>query len=149
MGLVDASSPFNFMNRFKKYYDKNKEKISARNLAKYHTTKSDESKEAKKAYDKLNNFKNRHKKWVADIKRKFGITEEQYNQMLLDQDGVCKICKQVEPSGKRLAVDHNKLTGQVRSLLCTLCNRYIVFVAEFHQEKYEIAKCYLNTSLEF
>lgn len=54
--------------------------------------------------------------------RKFGITVEQYDEMFAAQGGVCAICS-CPPHYKRLAVDHNHETGQVRGLLCGWCNR--------------------------
>jgi hypothetical protein len=47
--------------------------------------------------------------------------------MLKEQHGCCKICGVTEEdaSGKRLHVDHNHATGQVRGLLCTRCNTAI------------------------
>ena len=57
----------------------------------------------------------------ARLKRVFGITQDEYDQLLKDQRGVCAICKQV-PDGIRLGVDHNHKTGQVRGLLCIPCN---------------------------
>lgn len=54
----------------------------------------------------------------------YGLTLEQYNQMLLAQDGVCAICHQPDPEeGKALAVDHDHLTGTNRGLLCGRCNK--------------------------
>jgi hypothetical protein len=53
---------------------------------------------------------------------KYGITFDQYMQMLEDQNGVCRLCKGTNPSGRRLAVDHNHETGEVRGLLCSNCN---------------------------
>lgn len=59
-----------------------------------------------------------------DLKRTYGITLEDYNRMLLEQDNKCKICKKSNPSSKRtFAVDHNHETNEVRGLLCYGCNR--------------------------
>jgi len=57
----------------------------------------------------------------------FGITIDEYKQMLLEQRGVCAICKQPETSTykgrlRHLAVDHNHETGRIRGLLCNDCN---------------------------
>lgn len=64
--------------------------------------------------------------------RQYGLTVDQYEQMLTDQGGVCAICHKperfVDPrSGepRRLAVDHDHETGKVRGLLCGRCNRAI------------------------
>ena len=62
--------------------------------------------------------------------RRYGISVEQYNELLKHHNGVCAICKQPEyvkstSAGnpvKRLAVDHDHNTGQVRGLLCHSCN---------------------------
>ena len=53
----------------------------------------------------------------------FGLTIEQYDQMLERQSGVCAICGDTCSSGKRLAVDHCHTTGKVRELLCRRCNQ--------------------------
>lgn len=60
----------------------------------------------------------------ATLKKKYGITQKQYNDMLLSQDNKCHICG-VEPTKQRLHVDHNHLTGKVRALLCQSCNTSI------------------------
>lgn len=52
---------------------------------------------------------------------KFGLTPEQYVLMSQAQNGLCAICGQ-PPGARRLAVDHDHATGQVRSLLCGPCN---------------------------
>ena len=63
------------------------------------------------------------------LKNNFGITLEQYNNMVISQGGVCAICGKAETSYdkkaqaiKKLAVDHDHVTGKVRGLLCTNCN---------------------------
>ncbi len=55
----------------------------------------------------------------------FGITFKQYNEMLLEQGGVCAICGKVNDNGQRLGVDHNHTTGEIRKLLCRNCNTVI------------------------
>lgn len=56
--------------------------------------------------------------------RNYGITLEQYDQMVLDQDGCCKICGTDNPGSNRcrFSIDHNHETGEVRGLLCGSCN---------------------------
>lgn len=56
-----------------------------------------------------------------DLRRRFGITLQEYDAMLAAQGGVCAVCGE-PPSAKRLAVDHNHTTGKVRALLCYSCN---------------------------
>lgn len=58
------------------------------------------------------------------LESKYGINLVTFNQMLIDQDHKCKICKTSEPGGRRntFAVDHSHVTGQVRGLLCSECN---------------------------
>lgn len=55
--------------------------------------------------------------------RKYGLTEADYDQMVVEQRGQCLICDQV-PSGLhgRLHVDHCHDSGKVRGLLCHGCN---------------------------
>jgi len=59
----------------------------------------------------------------SQLKRWYGLTPEDYDALLEKQNGVCAICKQVCVSGRRLAVDHDHITGKVRGLLCCKCNR--------------------------
>lgn len=54
-------------------------------------------------------------------KKTFGLTAEEYEDLLARQGGVCAICRQ-RPVSKRLAVDHDHQTGAVRGLLCSRCN---------------------------
>lgn len=57
------------------------------------------------------------------LMRKFGIDSDTYDTMLVEQNGVCAICKRSCVSGRSLAVDHCHSTGRVRGLLCCNCNR--------------------------
>lgn len=58
-----------------------------------------------------------------NIKRWYGLTTEEYEELLARQDGGCAICSSREHALEyRLAVDHDHITGQVRGLLCHRCN---------------------------
>lgn len=60
------------------------------------------------------------------LMKTYGITLEQYDEMLEAQDGGCAICKTTDPRGKgRFHVDHCHDTGAVRGLLCQTCNQGI------------------------
>jgi len=59
--------------------------------------------------------------WAGNLKRRYGITEEQYMDLLDAQDCACAICGLVSED-KKLVVDHDHATGRVRSLLCSNCN---------------------------
>ena len=62
--------------------------------------------------------------WKSKLKHQYGITPEIHQAMYEDQSGKCYFCDGHRPSrGKRgLAVDHDKVTGFVRGLLCRPCN---------------------------
>lgn len=61
------------------------------------------------------------------LQRTYGITLEQYTQLYKRQKGRCKVCKRSSIElGQTLSVDHDHSTGEVRGLLCTFCNRYVV-----------------------
>jgi hypothetical protein len=58
--------------------------------------------------------------------RTMGLTREQYDQMVVDQNNQCAICS-ASPKGrfKHLSIDHCHNTGRVRGLLCATCNLVI------------------------
>lgn len=55
------------------------------------------------------------------LKTKYGLTLDDYNRRLDEQNGTCAICDQ-SPDKGRLVVDHSHVTGEVRGLLCNSCN---------------------------
>lgn len=54
--------------------------------------------------------------------KKFGITPEQYDEMLATQGGVCAICLQPPTGAKLMPVDHCHASLENRGILCTNCN---------------------------
>ena len=62
------------------------------------------------------------------LERDWGLTQDQYNDLLAKQGGVCAICGSSKSGTKkdgRLCIDHNHETGEIRGLLCASCNRGI------------------------
>lgn len=66
----------------------------------------------------------------SHLMSKFGISLDEYDNLLLKQDYKCAICgkslvKLSDVVGRvrtNLCVDHNHATGKVRGLLCSSCN---------------------------
>lgn len=87
------------------------------------------TKEARAEYQREYRRKNKERVQGHEIKTRFGISLDDYNKMMEDQQGVCKICGLPESKldhrsklPRRLAVDHCHSTGKVRGLLCSDCN---------------------------
>jgi hypothetical protein len=80
-------------------------------------------KECDKARVKARHQANPERTRNNDLKRNYGITLQEHQEMYENQSGRCAICKK-EGDGKwkKLCVDHNHETGKVRQLLCRRCN---------------------------
>ena len=63
-----------------------------------------------------------HKRSVQTI---YGLTEGQYEQLYLFQGSRCAICQRATGATRRLSVDHDHVSGNVRGLLCRPCNTVI------------------------
>lgn len=55
------------------------------------------------------------------LKKKYNTSHEEYEELFTKQGGACAICGTTE-SKKKLAVDHDHITGKNRGLLCVRCN---------------------------
>lgn len=66
----------------------------------------------------------------ARLKRKYGISLDQFNDMMIEQKGLCGICgEQFKDNNTKgwggkgeACVDHDHKTGEVRGVLCRGCN---------------------------
>jgi hypothetical protein len=58
----------------------------------------------------------------SHLKRKFGLTQAEYDELLELQDGGCAICGELPGERVSLRVDHDHLTGEVRGILCVRCH---------------------------
>lgn len=105
------------------------EKARAYNRA-YHQANKEKRNENARKYQEANRvvlrarkseYREKNKELIAASKRMcmYGITREQYDEKLSNQQGLCAICGE-EPS--EFHVDHCHATGKVRGLLCGRCN---------------------------
>jgi hypothetical protein len=80
-------------------------------------------KECDKARVKARHQANPERTRNNDLKRNYGITLQEHQEMYKNQNGVCAICKgEGDGKWKKLCVDHDHKTGKVRQLLCRNCN---------------------------
>jgi len=54
--------------------------------------------------------------------KKFGLTIETWEQLIVDQHGLCLICGDPLDLSKKTHVDHNHVIKVVRGILCESCN---------------------------
>jgi hypothetical protein len=75
------------------------------------------------------------KKWLSEnpgirtgislkfnLKRHYGMTVGEFDDMVRGQDNKCAICGNPPSINGRLYVDHNHETNSIRGLLCVKCN---------------------------
>jgi hypothetical protein len=69
---------------------------------------------------------------AVSLKSLYGLTQDDYDQLLELQYGRCAICRTDKPGGGagRWHIDHDHETGHVRGLLCNGCNVGIGFLQE-------------------
>jgi len=115
----------------KKWYEKNKE---------HNNKKSQE-------WYRNNKAKVIEQTWVRSIREKFGITPEQYYELVEQQGNKCAICGSSNPQvrGKgKWHIDHCHKTNKVRGLLCFKCNTGLGLFND-NPELFKIATAYLLT----
>jgi len=103
------------------WYQANRERAleqAARSRAKHRET-SNARRRARHVYDP--------RKWRKNLKSNYGISPTEYDTLYDAQDGCCAICgepERITRNGRqfRLGVDHCHTTGEVRALLCRVCN---------------------------
>jgi hypothetical protein len=72
---------------------------------------------------------NPHQKRAGHLRRKFGITPDEYDAMSEEQGHVCAVCGRPETAVSRtgkvlgLSVDHDHSSGRIRGLLCRRHNQ--------------------------
>ena len=84
---------------------------------------------------------NKEKCRNTELVKAYGKTLDWYNQIFGDQNGRCKICGRHQSEfKKRLSIDHNHLTGEVRGLLCNKCNHEVGLYEIFQTDPEKVKK---------
>lgn len=100
--------------------------------AKYHQSHRDQRNQYVRDWCKKNPEKRFARYMRSRLKKHYGMTLANFNEMLAAQDGKCLICQSVldVPSptnrvrhGKSAVIDHDHKSEQVRAILCNNCNR--------------------------
>lgn len=100
------------------YRAKNKDKYKENNRA-WRLAHPDRMKEIHKEW----RAKNPDRVRSAGFKNRYGITADDYDQMLQSQRGKCSICSRNQKDVRLpFVIDHNHETGKIRGLLCFRCN---------------------------
>lgn len=74
-----------------------------------------------------NDLNKKEKAVVYRLKTRYGLTPEQYQDLFAKQNGCCKLCKRHQSElNSKLVIDHCHKTLEIRSLLCTHCNLWLV-----------------------
>ena len=104
----------------REYYKKNRE-ATLRRIAEYRQKNKKEFTAQQAWYRKQSG----RDILARNLKRGYGITVDQYWEMLVLQLGCCRICGKQLVGAKEPCVDHCHKTGRVRGLLCMACNKGI------------------------
>ena len=63
--------------------------------------------------------------WAKRIEATYGITADEYRAILAHQGGVCPLCRRAKGVARRLAVEHDHASGEVRAVACGPCNKIL------------------------
>ncbi len=93
----------------------------------YHQANKEKKISMASVWQKANKDKHRRNQRKSILKRKYGLTLQEYLAMYKSQGGRCAICGEAKESQlttkEVLHVDHCHKTGKTRGLLCTKCNK--------------------------
>ena len=104
-----------------KYYEKNREEIRAYQ-SEYQKTHVKERVAANRKWRQANlelSSKMHRANW---LKRRYGISADEWELIFSAQGNRCAICKSETPGKQNWHVDHCHDTGRVRGILCHMCN---------------------------
>lgn len=113
IGVTSACKPCISLSK-----DPDKRKLSWK---KWREANPDKRKASKAAWDKVNPGKRKLNSYKARVK-KYNLSIEQYENMLVQQNGCCAICNNVLDKAEKTHIDHDHVTNKVRGILCHGCN---------------------------
>ncbi len=120
---------------YRDYYVDHKEEIAKRKSKRWQEHREEHKKYRRTYYlahkkelaEKQKIYRQKHKREIAEYKRKrtllrrYNLTLEQVDELLIKQDHRCAICKKPLTEAQR-TIDHDHRTGEARGILCMPCN---------------------------
>lgn len=77
------------------------------------------------------------------VQATYGLGKGEYAQLYTFQGGLCALCRRATGASRRLSVDHDHQSGDVRGLLCRPCNTLLGHARD-KIEFFERCKAYLE-----
>jgi DNA-directed RNA polymerase subunit RPC12/RpoP len=68
----------------------------------------------------------RERRRYYSIKYKYGLSKEDYDELLASTGGDCVICTRNFTPNNPPVVDHDHKTGEIRGIICRYCNHRVV-----------------------
>ena len=81
---------------------------------------------------------------ATHIMELYGLTTDEYWKIYEFQGGKCAICQRATGAKKKLSVDHDHATGEVRMLACQPCNRMLGHMRDEPEGFERAAECLRN-----
>jgi hypothetical protein len=124
----------NQVERTRRYRKKHSEKV-IKQRKEYRNRNRERNKENRRKWRECNPEKVIEQKWrqykIVNPKTNKFLTWDEFENMVIDQLGLCLICRACV--GNDLVPDHNHNTGFLRGLICPQCNRALgLFRDSFH-----------------
>lgn len=108
-----------------------KRKVSSAN---WHKNNREKSRAATRAWRQRNLEKSRELARIStrrlNMKKKYGVTPEQYEVALELQNHRCAICRKEKEGIREWAIDHCHTTKRFRGILCHQCNTALGLVKD-------------------
>lgn len=91
----------------------------------------------------MNSDEAKRKRKDYNLRKRYGISLEQFEAILAAQGGVCAVCKE---SDKVFCLDHNHKTLKVRGVICLNCNLRVIGGARDQDYKLVNAAIYVTSN---
>ena len=127
MPLTDAERKAQASACTQSWYKKNREKARAYHRMHYRKNAEREKAQAR-AYSQSHKSVIKVRLRLGHLSRKYGLTPEQFRELVQKQGGRCPLCENLLRLGTdglnsfHAPVDHDHKTGKTRGILCINCN---------------------------
>lgn len=81
-------------------------------------------------HDRAESKRRKEAQHEARVQRTYGLGPGDYDRLYQIQDGRCFMCRRATGASRKLSVDHDHKTNDVRGLLCRTCNNILGFARD-------------------